>query len=86
MPGYNARDGRRSYVAPCITVPAMIESPMMSSDFTIADVERIAALAHLELTAEEKQLFTRQLADILDSPANPGHRHERRGGNGPCSR
>ena len=33
---------------------------------TIADVERIAALAHLELTDEEKQLFTRQLADILE--------------------
>ena len=32
---------------------------------TIADVERIAALAQLELTQEEKQLFTRQLADIL---------------------
>ena len=32
---------------------------------TIADVERIAALAQLELTHEEKQLFTRQLADIL---------------------
>ena len=32
---------------------------------TIADVERIAALAHLELTAEEKLLFTKQLADIL---------------------
>ena len=32
---------------------------------TIADVERIAALAQLELTDEEKQLFTRQLADIL---------------------
>jgi len=44
----------------------MIASPIMSSDFTIADVERIAALAHLELTAEEKQLFTRQLADILE--------------------
>lgn len=36
------------------------------STLTTADVERIAALAHLELTAEEKQLFTRQLADILD--------------------
>ena len=35
------------------------------SSLTIADVERIAALAHLELTEEEKQLFTRQLADIL---------------------
>ena len=32
---------------------------------TVADVERIAALAQLELTNEEKQLFTRQLADIL---------------------
>ena len=35
------------------------------STLTIADVERIAALAHLELTGEEKQLFTKQLADIL---------------------
>lgn len=33
---------------------------------TLADVERIAALAHLELTAEEKTLFARQLASILD--------------------
>ena len=32
---------------------------------TIADVERIASLAHLELTPEEKELFTQQLADIL---------------------
>lgn len=32
---------------------------------TVADVERIAALAHLELSDAEKQLFTRQLADIL---------------------
>ena len=32
---------------------------------TVADVERIAALAHLELTDEEKHLFTKQLADIL---------------------
>jgi aspartyl-tRNA(Asn)/glutamyl-tRNA(Gln) amidotransferase subunit C len=38
----------------------------MSSSLTIADVERIAALAQLELTTEEKQLFTKQLADILD--------------------
>lgn len=36
------------------------------SSLTIADVERIAALAHLELTDDEKLLFTRQLADILD--------------------
>ena len=32
---------------------------------SIADVERIAALAHLELTSEEKVLFTKQLADVL---------------------
>jgi len=32
---------------------------------TIADVERVAALAHLELTDEEKHVFTKQLADIL---------------------
>jgi aspartyl-tRNA(Asn)/glutamyl-tRNA(Gln) amidotransferase subunit C len=32
---------------------------------TIADVERIAVLAHLELTDEEKHVFTKQLADIL---------------------
>jgi aspartyl-tRNA(Asn)/glutamyl-tRNA(Gln) amidotransferase subunit C len=37
----------------------------MPTNLTIADVERIAALAQLELTAEEKQLFTKQLADIL---------------------
>ena len=37
----------------------------MSSELTAADVERIAALAYLELTAEEKELFTRQLAEIL---------------------
>ena len=36
------------------------------STLTVGDVERIAALAHLELTEEEKQLFTKQLADILD--------------------
>ena len=41
----------------------------LMSTLTIADVERIAALAHLELTNEEKQLFTRQLADILDYAA-----------------
>jgi aspartyl-tRNA(Asn)/glutamyl-tRNA(Gln) amidotransferase subunit C len=37
----------------------------VSASLTRADVERIAALAHLELTDEEKDLFTRQLADIL---------------------
>ena len=43
----------------------MIASTIMAPDLTVADVERIAALAHLELTSEEKVLFTRQLADIL---------------------
>jgi aspartyl-tRNA(Asn)/glutamyl-tRNA(Gln) amidotransferase subunit C len=37
----------------------------MSTTFTVADVERIASLAHLELTDDEKHLFTRQLAEIL---------------------
>ena len=37
----------------------------VSTPLTIADVERIATLAHLELTDEEKHVFTRQLADIL---------------------
>lgn len=38
----------------------------MSSPLTTSDVERIARLAHLELTADEKELFTRQLAQILE--------------------
>lgn len=37
----------------------------MPTHLTVSDVERIAALAMLELTDEEKQLFTKQLADIL---------------------
>jgi aspartyl-tRNA(Asn)/glutamyl-tRNA(Gln) amidotransferase subunit C len=37
----------------------------VSTTFTIEDVERIARLANLELTRDEKALFTRQLADIL---------------------
>ena len=37
----------------------------MSATLTIEDVERIARLANLELTREEKTLFTKQLADIL---------------------
>ena len=37
----------------------------MSSTLTIEDVERIARLANLELTSQEKTLFTKQLADIL---------------------
>ncbi len=38
----------------------------MPSELTIADVKRIAALAHLELTEEEKQLFRKQLGEILE--------------------
>lgn len=37
----------------------------MAFELTVREVERIAALAHLELTEAEKELFTRQLADIL---------------------
>ena len=38
----------------------------MPSSLTLQDVERVAALAHLDLTPEEKKLFTRQLAQILE--------------------
>jgi aspartyl-tRNA(Asn)/glutamyl-tRNA(Gln) amidotransferase subunit C len=37
----------------------------MSDTFSPRDVERVARLARLELTAEEKDLFARQLAGIL---------------------
>lgn len=37
----------------------------MPARLTVSDVERIAALAQLELTEDEKQLFTRQLVEIL---------------------
>ena len=37
----------------------------MPTPLSVADVQRIAELAHLELTDDEKQLFTKQLADIL---------------------
>ena len=32
----------------------------------IADIEKIAGLANLELTQQEKETFTRQFSDILD--------------------
>ncbi len=35
------------------------------STLSLEEVERIARLARLELTDDEKQLFARQLADIL---------------------
>lgn len=38
----------------------------MPDDLTIGDVERIAALARLELTGEEKSLYARQLGHILE--------------------
>jgi aspartyl-tRNA(Asn)/glutamyl-tRNA(Gln) amidotransferase subunit C len=37
----------------------------MATPLSRADVERIAELARLELTADEIELFTRQLGDIL---------------------
>jgi aspartyl-tRNA(Asn)/glutamyl-tRNA(Gln) amidotransferase subunit C len=37
----------------------------VSTTLTVEDVERIARLANLELTRDEKELFTKQLADIL---------------------
>ena len=44
--------------------PCVVPSSDMA-ELSIADVERVAALAQIELTDAEKQLFTRQLADIL---------------------
>ena len=44
----------------------LITSPGMSTRLTRADVERIAALAHLDLTEEETALFASQLAQILE--------------------
>src|SRR5262245_32898244 len=38
----------------------------MPTPLSRSDVERIAELARLELTADEVTLFTRQLADILE--------------------
>ena len=46
-------------------VPLAPVTGPLSAPLTIADVERIATLAHLELSAAEKELFARQLADIL---------------------
>jgi aspartyl-tRNA(Asn)/glutamyl-tRNA(Gln) amidotransferase subunit C len=37
----------------------------MPAQFTRAEVEKIAALAHLELADDEIELFARQLGDIL---------------------
>lgn len=44
----------------------VIASVFVGAHLTIEDVTRVAELAHLELTDEEKRLFTRQLADILE--------------------
>jgi aspartyl-tRNA(Asn)/glutamyl-tRNA(Gln) amidotransferase subunit C len=37
----------------------------MTPMLTTADIDRVAALAHLELTPEERELYTRQIAEIL---------------------
>ncbi|MGE3512507.1 MAG: Asp-tRNA(Asn)/Glu-tRNA(Gln) amidotransferase subunit GatC [Vicinamibacterales bacterium] len=38
----------------------------MPAEFSRADIERIAALAHLELRDDEVELFARQLGEILE--------------------
>ena len=43
----------------------MLASRSMAEALTRAEVERIARLAHLALTDEEIETFTRQLGDIL---------------------
>ncbi len=42
-----------------------VSTILTRADLTRADVERIARLAHLELTESEAEQFTRQLGDIL---------------------
>ena len=37
----------------------------MAAELTRSDVQRIAALAHVELTEDEQDLFTSQLSQIL---------------------
>ncbi len=44
----------------------MIAFSTVSDRLTRADVERIAALARLELTDAEKDLFVRQLTEVLE--------------------
>ena len=43
----------------------MLASRAMAEELTRAEVERTAKLAHLALTDEEIEIFTRQLGDIL---------------------
>jgi aspartyl-tRNA(Asn)/glutamyl-tRNA(Gln) amidotransferase subunit C len=43
----------------------MLASRAMAEELTRAEVERIAKLAHLALTDDEIEMFTRQLGDIL---------------------
>lgn len=38
----------------------------MPAGFSRADIERIAALAHLELREDEVELFAKQLGDVLE--------------------
>jgi aspartyl-tRNA(Asn)/glutamyl-tRNA(Gln) amidotransferase subunit C len=42
------------------------ECPRMTAKVTVADVERVAELAHLELTPEETEPMLRDLNAILD--------------------
>jgi aspartyl-tRNA(Asn)/glutamyl-tRNA(Gln) amidotransferase subunit C len=47
----------------------MYYSPSMSAPLSHDEVNRIAALANLALTDRERDLFARQLADILEYAA-----------------
>ena len=57
------------FAAPTRPQPAgrrrLLPFPAVSNPLTRADVDRIARLAHLELTEREAEQFTRQLGDIL---------------------
>jgi aspartyl-tRNA(Asn)/glutamyl-tRNA(Gln) amidotransferase subunit C len=79
IPG--SRDGRRAVHGSSFIPQSHVMAPRscvaprretifnMSTRITPADVDRVAALARLELTGTERDQFSAQLADILDYAA-----------------
>jgi aspartyl-tRNA(Asn)/glutamyl-tRNA(Gln) amidotransferase subunit C len=61
IPG--SRDSRWSHMH--ADVLPVLDTILAMSTFTHDDVERLAALARLELSAAETEMFTRQLSDVL---------------------
>lgn len=54
-----------SFFRSSLSIPDWVQLGFMSAPLTRQDVERIAELARLELTPEELDTFTPQLAEIL---------------------